>query len=303
MLRRRRLSNVIAEENIVFQFEVLPKEGVMKNFILTALAITACSASAFGQLGGGGGFELPDIAIASVQPGGLDEVIVLENRDETPFDLAGWTLTVGAPTQPNQQQYQFAEPCVLMPGAQVRVHSGIANFFRAGGACEGQTSDIVWQSWFALNDNAGVVTLTFADFTISQFGYPATSVVVNEIEINPGGGEAGREWVELYNAGKTPILLDGWSVDVANGVSIKLEIPLEGVLAPGAYRLIEVGIEFLNNQAEHVEVRRVDGSVVDQTPEAGLMDTLGDDRCWARIPNAGPGWTFQTCTREAANKI
>ncbi|MEM8680578.1 MAG: lamin tail domain-containing protein, partial [Planctomycetota bacterium] len=43
-------------------------------------------------------------------------------------------------------------------------------------------------------------------------------VIISEIMYNPGGADAGREWVELYNSGMTPIDLGLWTLqDVQDG--------------------------------------------------------------------------------------
>ncbi len=86
-----------------------------------------------------------------------------------------------------------------------------------------------------------------------------------------------------------------------SGTSVKLSVPREGTLQPGGYRRIQVGVEFLNDTAEGVELRAPDGSLVDRTPEAGFVDLLDDGRCWARVADAQPGWTFQPCTPAAGN--
>ena len=38
------------------------------------------------------------------------------------------------------------------------------------------------------------------------------SVVINEAMVNPYGSDAGREWVELYNASDAPVALTGWDL-------------------------------------------------------------------------------------------
>jgi hypothetical protein len=276
----------------------------MKKYVLVVLGVLLFSVPTFAQLGGGGGGPArPDIVVKSVQPSSFDEVIVLENQDERPFDLAGWTLTIGSPSNPNKQTYTFSSECVLQPGAQIRLHSGLANLFRGSDSCGAMSVDLVWSTWFALDDGVGVITISREEFVVTRHDYPhsTSSVIINEVELNPGGDEKGREWVELYNPGNQAVSLDGWSLGVATGTSIKLEIPMEGTISAGGYLLVQVGLEFLNNQGEGVELRYPDESLADQTPDAGLLDLLGDNRCWARVPNGGPGWNFQPCTMETAN--
>ena len=64
--------------------------------------------------------ELPyKVEIATLEPTGGDEVIVIKNVGEEPVDLSGWRLH-GAPSY----DFTFPEGCLLAPGAKLRIHSG-----------------------------------------------------------------------------------------------------------------------------------------------------------------------------------
>jgi len=273
-------------------------------FLGLTLALTSVSLPVYAQFGGGGGGPSMDVLITHVDAGALDEVVTLENKAPFPIDLTGWHLEAGTLSNTNQNTFHFGEGCVLMPGAVVNVHSGVANLFRGSDACGQAAFDLVWQGWFALADGRGVITLKDSSGdVITSFEYPSmvNSIYINEVEINPGGSEAGNEWVELYNHSDNAIDLTDWEIGAQVGTSIKLTIPLEGVIPANGYMLVQVGVEFLNNQGEVVELRKPDGSLADQTPEAGLLDLIGDDRCWGRVPSGGAGWGFQPCTQEADN--
>jgi hypothetical protein len=43
------------------------------------------------------------------------------------------------------------------------------------------------------------------------------TVVINEIFPNPGGDDAGLEWIELYNPSSSPVSLSGWYLALASG--------------------------------------------------------------------------------------
>lgn len=273
-------------------------------FLGLALALTATPLPVYAQFGGGGGGPSIDVLITSVQPNALDEVVTIENKAPFPIDLTGWTLQAGSLNNASQNTYRFAPGCLLAPGAVMNVHSGLANLFRGSDACGQASFDLVWQGWFALADQRGIVTLKDASGgVIAVYEYPASlnGIYINEVELNPGGSEGGNEWVELYNDTNSAVDLTDWEISATVGTSIKLSIPLEMVIPANGYVLVQVGMEFLNNQGEVVELRKPDGTLADQTPAAGLLDLLGDDRCWARFPSGGVGWTFQPCTQEAAN--
>lgn len=59
-------------------------------------------------------------------------------------------------------------------------------------------------------------------------------VVVNEVLANPLGPEPTEEWVELVNAGTTPVDLDGWTLSDIGGSTV---LP-SYVMAPGEFALI-----------------------------------------------------------------
>lgn len=280
----------------------------MKQFSVLLLAwgvaLVWPASLAHGQLGGGGSLHL-DVVIAHVQPRSLDEVVAVENKNPFPLNLSGWSLEAGTLSNRNQQHFTFPEGCALPPGATVRIHAGPAVWFRAALDCGQMVFDLNWRGWFTLDDRAGVVTLKDAGGkVIATYQYPdaiTPMVVINEVELNPAGPDRGHEWVELYNPSAQAIDVNDWSVGATQGTSVKLSIPLEGTIAPGGFKLVQVSVEFLNNAIEGVELRAPDGTLVDRTPEAGFVDLLDDDRCWARVTDAGAGWTFQPCSPQAGN--
>ena len=47
---------------------------------------------------------------------------------------------------------------------------------------------------------------------------PAGAVLLNELEVDPPGADAGREWVELFNPTMIPMALDAWVVERATNL-------------------------------------------------------------------------------------
>lgn len=63
-------------------------------------------------------------------------------------------------------------------------------------------------------------------------------------QIYGGGGNSGaplrNDFIELFNAGTTPVALDGWSVQYASAMGTSWQLtPLKGTLAPGQYLLVQ----------------------------------------------------------------
>lgn len=270
-------------------------------YLLGALALTG-SVGCYAQLGGLPQLPKMEIRITQIEPQTLDEGVSIENGTRRNQDLSSWSLVVARPGSRNQATYNFPAGCMLPAGATVRVHAGPANADRIDDACGQARFDLVWQAAFALPNDAGVVQLLDdGGNVVYELAYPhpvVPPVFINEFESDPASGS---EWVEIYNASTDPIKVEGWTLETLVGTSAKLSIPLQGEIPGRGFLLVSVPIEFLNDAREVLELRDAKGALVNSTPEAGLPDQLGDDRCWARLPDGGEAWRFQRCSRQASN--
>jgi|GEM_PF-5665204 len=277
------------------------KKRIFLPVLITTILLVAVH-GAYGQLGGG--FQPPaqTIDIVLVIPDTTDEVVTVQNNTFGPLDLTGWMLRVSRPNSRVYQRYFFPDECALPPKGMVTIHAGPATMGRADQACGAQAIDLVWQSAFVLPNEAGVVELLDAEGNlVTQYDYPEPvlpPVFVNEMEANPA---TGAEWVEIYNASNEPIDVTGWTVQTLVGTSVKLSLPMKGIIAARGFIVVGVPIEFLSDVGEILELRDARGNLVDATPQAGLPDTLADERCWARLGDGQPAWSFQTCTKNASN--
>lgn len=67
----------------------------------------------------------------------------------------------------------------------------------------------------------------------------ATTVKVNELYFDPPSTDDGNEWVELYNAGSTELVLDGYALQTATSTwGTDYTFPAGTTLAPGAFLVI-----------------------------------------------------------------
>ncbi|MHA1742406.1 MAG: lamin tail domain-containing protein [Candidatus Thorarchaeota archaeon] len=69
--------------------------------------------------------------------------------------------------------------------------------------------------------------------TISQ-----VALVINEVEQNPPGIDAGNEWVELYNPTPASVVLTGWTLSTRHGRTVTIR--LSGSIDPCGCRVIRV---------------------------------------------------------------
>lgn len=243
-----------------------------------------------------------EVKIASVTAISIDEVVVIENQTRQQQDLTGWTLEAARPGSGVAAKYSFPDDCFLPQGATVRVHSGPANVGRFDTACGENEFDLIWQTSFVLPNDVGILTLRNADGGLTYtLEYPEPiipPVFINEIELNP---ESGNEWIELFNAGDGPVDMSGWTVTPLRGTSVKLSVPVDTTIPAGGFVVVQFPIPLLSDQGEIVELRNAKGLVISTTPEAGLLDPLADNRCWARMPDGFNAWNFQACTKAASN--
>src|SRR5512136_2445426 len=71
-----------------------------------------------------------------------------------------------------------------------------------------------------------------------KMGYALTNVVVNEIEYNPAGTDAGHEWVELYNPTSLRVSLSGWTINTIHGVTYRVVLPSTASIGPYGYYVV-----------------------------------------------------------------
>lgn len=125
-------------------------------------------------------------------------------------------------------------------------------------------------------------------------------VLVNEIEANPPGPDAGKEWVEVVNAADEGADLSLWVVRATHGTPSELTLPSGTWLEPGGRLIVTfTGGQALDNADEVVELVDALGRWRDRTPVRS--DAADDARTWQRSPDAGAAWVFATGTPDAPN--
>ena len=109
---------------------------------------------------------------------------------------------------------------------------------------------------FAIDDNQGRSDNPLVSFSVATCNASAASIVVSQFY--GGGGNVGSpfnaDYIEIHNRSGAPVNVDGWSVqysDATNttGFLANRTVPLAGVIAPGAYRLIRTNAEGVNGGA------------------------------------------------------
>ena len=130
---------------------------------------------------------------------------------------------------------------------------------------------------------------------------PLPALVINELMADNNGAAldpSGRaaDWVELYNAGPTPIDLGGIGVSDSRDLPFAWVFPAGDTLAPGAFRVLWAPGDIdpepdelpfaLSRQGEGVGLFAPDGRVIDWVD----FPALNADESWARVPDGAATW-------------
>lgn len=125
-------------------------------------------------------------------------------------------------------------------------------------------------------------------------------VVVNEVELNPPGIDAGHEWVEIHNAGSQGADLSLWTLRAKHGTPAELVLPEGTWLEPGARLVVTFASgQALDNVDEQLDLLDAFGRLRDATPL--LADGQNDTRTWQRVGDGGAAWQFAASTPGAPN--
>lgn len=122
-------------------------------------------------------------------------------------------------------------------------------------------------------------------------------VVINEVELNPKGQDAGNEWIGLYNPTGTDVNIGSFKV-ITTFRSITIPIPPGAVVGAGQFYVLAVQGQVLAN-ADSLTLADASGQVVDRTPS--LVDRSDDSRTWQRVPDGGSQWKFMEGTKNRPN--
>lgn len=144
------------------------------------------------------------------------------------------------------------------------------------------------------------------EWDLSIRGWPDPSVpctqppVINEVEANPDGVDAGREWVEIYNPNLVPVDVSGWTVRATRGTPASLVLGDVVVAAQGRVVVTFSEGQAIDNVDEVVVLEDASGVEQDRTP--ALSDGADDGRTNQRTPDGGwATWAFLDGTRDAPN--
>jgi hypothetical protein len=123
-----------------------------------------------------------------------------------------------------------------------------------------------------------------------------SSVIINEIEINPTEGKQGKEWVEIYNDEDIEIDISSWEIYDGLASEKKRYTFLEGtILEEDSYITIDLGYSVLNNGGDYLILYDKNKEEIDRTPE--LKETTASEKTWQYCDE----WVFSEETKNKEN--
>lgn len=126
----------------------------------------------------------------------------------------------------------------------------------------------------------------------------ATVIVINEVELNPRGNDAGREWIELYNPSDVDVNISDFKIRTSFK-SATIQLPSNAEIEVNETYVVELDRKILSNTAESLVLTNATGGIIDRTPS--LVDRSDDGRTWQRIPDGNNEWQFAAGTRDELN--
>ncbi len=136
-----------------------------------------------------------------------------------------------------------------------------------------------------MNRNLSIAFSIFllAGIIVPAYAQTSENVVINEVDTNPLGDDSASisEWVELYNPTDSDIDLSGWEIASTTAHKKTMTIPFGTIIESGEFLTYSYQSIWFTDSAESVELRTLDGVVVDKTPM--LTDTQNDFTTWQRV--------------------
>ncbi|MCU0860989.1 MAG: lamin tail domain-containing protein [Methanomassiliicoccales archaeon] len=153
----------------------------------------------------------------------------------------------------------------------------------------------------------GLTASIDAGFEIKYDNPIADHPVINEVELNPPGADAGNEWMELYNPTSDAMDLTGWTLGTVHGHQSLTMLDV-GMMAPKSRAIVRFEGQTLDNgdesgipAGESLALYDADGMRVDSLPF--LNDFYNDRRTWQRAFDGSDRWVFKDESGGGANGL
>lgn len=123
-------------------------------------------------------------------------------------------------------------------------------------------------------------------------------VLLNEVELNPKGRDAGGEWVEIYNPTGSDADISNFRIRTSLNPTT-ITIPAGTVVPAGQFYVLAVDGEKLANSNSLTLLDASGQMMISRTP--ALLDKGDSSHTWQRFPDGGREWKLAEATRGSAN--
>jgi endonuclease YncB( thermonuclease family) len=141
-------------------------------------------------------------------------------------------------------------------------------------------------------DNVTTTTATSKMSTSSASSFITSDIVINEVELNPSGDDAGHQWIELFNPSGKNVSISNYKI-ITSFESSKIDMPANATINAGETYLVRLDTQILSH-AEILTLEDSLGKITDKTPS--LVDRNDDYYTWQRIPDGYNEWKFASAT-------
>jgi hypothetical protein len=150
-----------------------------------------------------------------------------------------------------------------------------------------------------------LISLYSAIFLLTlSVGTMASSVVINEMELNPPQG--GTDWVELFNSGNNSVDISGWTATITDGswVGKFPPVPNGTIIEPGGFFVFNGQPSWNHDNGGYANLYSASKEKVDETPVR--QDLMDNDFTYGRNPdghdtNSSGDWGLSYATKGRTN--
>ncbi len=137
--------------------------------------------------------------------------------------------------------------------------------------------------------NNNVTTTTTTTSATSPSSFITNEVMINEVELNPPGDDAGHQFIELYNPSGKSVSISNYKI-MTSFESAEIGMPINATINAVDTYLIKLDAKQTLSHAEILTLVDSTGKIVDRTPM--LVDRNDDDYTWQRVPDGFNEWKF-----------